>query len=276
MDQLQLDSIQTTLSHYATAFGIKILAALAFWIVGRWFVRLAINLLEKSLNKQSIDITMVRYSKSVGNVLLNILLLVGILGYLGIQTTTFAAVLAAAGVAIGMAWAGLLANFAAGVFLIVLRPFKVGDQIHVAGITGVVMEIGLFSTSINTPDNILTMIGNNKIFSDNIQNFSANPYRRVDLQCQLAGGADHVAAMALLRDKIAAIPNVIAQPAVDVEILEFTMVGPVLAVRPYCNNKDYWQVYFDTNRVMRESLAAAGFPAPMPAQMTIVHQDKTA
>ncbi len=276
MDQLTLDKIQTTLMTYATEFGVKVLAAIVFWLVGRWLVRITVSLLEKSLNKQAIDITMVRYSKSVSNVLLNILLLVGILGYLGIQTTTFAAVLAAAGVAIGMAWAGLLANFAAGVFLIVLRPFKVGDQIHVAGITGVVMEIGLFSTSLNTADNVLTMIGNNKIFSDNIQNFSANPYRRVDLQCQLAGGADHIAAMALLRDKIAAIPNVISQPAVDVEILEFTMVGPVLAVRPYCNNKDYWQVYFDANRVMREALATAGFPTPMPAQMTIVHQEKAA
>jgi small conductance mechanosensitive channel len=231
-------------------------------------------MLETSLNKQAVDVTMVRYTKSVGTATLNVLLLVGILGYLGIQTTTFAALLAAAGVAIGMAWAGLLANFAAGVFLIILRPFKVGNQIHVAGITGVVVEIGLFSTTINTSDNILTMVGNNKIFSDNIQNFSANAYRRVDLQCQLAGVADHNVAMTLLREKISAIPNVLAQPPIDVEILEFTLVGPVLAVRPYCDNAHYWQVYFDTNRIMRESLAAAGFPAPMPAQMTIVHQDK--
>lgn len=271
MDASQIEKYQNLVVGYATEFGVKMLAAIAFWVVGRWLVSVAVRMLENSLNKQSVDVTMVRYVKSVSNVTLNILLVVGILGYLGIQTTTFAALLAAAGVAIGMAWAGLLANFAAGVFLIVLRPFKVGDQIHVAGITGVVMEIGLFSTALNTSDNIRTMIGNNKIFSDNIQNFSTNAYRRVDLQCQLAGSADHLAAMKLLREKIAAIPNVLAQPAVDVEILEFTLVGPVLAVRPYCNNQDYWQVYFDTNRIMRESLAAAGFPAPMPAQLTLVH-----
>jgi len=166
----------------------------------------------------------------------------------------------------------LLANFAAGAFLIVLRPFKVGDFVTMAGITGTVTEIGLFATTINTPDNVSTVIGNNKIFGDNIQNFTHNPFRRVDLKCQLAGAADHQMAMQLLRERIAAIPNVIAEPGVDVEILEFTLVGPVLAVRPYCHNDHYWQVYFDTNRVIREALAEAGFPAPMPAQNVVVTQ----
>ncbi|MDD2775422.1 MAG: mechanosensitive ion channel family protein [Gallionella sp.] len=262
-----MENFQNMIVHYGTEFGIKILAAIAFWIVGRWLVGIAVNLIEKSLNKQFIDVTMVRYVKSITNVTLTVLLLIGILGYLGIQTTTFAALLAAAGVAIGMAWAGLLSNFAAGVFLIVLRPFKVGDQIVVSGITGVVKEIGLFATTLNTPDNILTLIGNNKIFSDNIQNHSTNAYRRVDLLCQLAGSADHVAAMKLLREKVAAIPNVMATPAVEVEILEFNLVGPMLVVRPYCNNVHYWQVYFDTNRTIRESLAAAGFPVPVATQL---------
>lgn len=267
MDTAQLSKYQELLVGYATEFGIKILVALAFWIVGRWFVRLAVSMLGGMLAKQSLDVTMTSYASSVANVTLNVLLIIGILGYLGIQTTTFAALLAAAGVAIGMAWSGLLANFAAGVFLIVLRPFKVGDQICAAGITGVVKEIGLFATAINTSDNILTLVGNNKLFSDNIQNFTANPYRRVDLQCQLSGAADHVAAMQLLRDKVSAIPNVLANPGVTVEILESNLLGPVLVVRPHCHNNDYWQVYFDTNRVIRESLAAAGFPAPMPTSV---------
>ncbi len=267
MDTAQLSKYQELLVGYATDLGIKLLAALAFWFVGRWFIGLAVRMLVGALNKKSIDVTMTRYINSITTVTLNILLIIGILGYLGIQTTTFAALLAAAGVAIGMAWSGLLANFAAGVFLIVLRPFKVGEQICAAGVTGVVQEIGLFSTTINTSDNIRTMVGNNKLFSDNIQNFSANGHRRVDLTCQLSGAADHVAAMQLLRQKIAAIPNVLAEPGVVVEILEFNLLGPVLVVRPFCNNRDYWQVYFDSNRVMRESLAAAGFPAPMPTSV---------
>mgnify|MGYP003402363403 FL=1 len=256
----------------ATELGLKVLAAVAFWVIGRWLISLAVGMVRASLEKQKVDPTVLRYVGSIVTVTLNVLLVIGILGYAGIQTTTFAALIAAAGVAIGLAWSGLLAHFAAGAFLVVLRPLKVGDFVTVGGITGTITELGLFTTTINTPDNVQTIIGNNKVFSDTIQNFSHNPFRRVDLKCQLSGAADHRAAMALLREKIAAIPNVLAEPKVDVEILDFTLVGPVLAVRPYCHNDNYWQVYFDTNKVIREALAEAGFPAPMPAQNVIVTQ----
>jgi small conductance mechanosensitive channel len=256
----------------ATDVGLKVLAAVAFWVIGRWLIGVAVGMVRASLERQKVDPTVLRYVGSIVTVTLNILLVIGILGYFGIQTTTFAALIAAAGVAIGMAWSGLLAHFAAGAFLVVLRPMKVGDFVTVAGVTGTVTELGLFTTVVNTPDNVQTIIGNNKVFSDTIQNFTANPFRRVDLKCQLSGAADHRAAMALLREKIATIPNVLAEPKVDVEILDFTLVGPVLAVRPYCHNDNYWQVYFDTNRMIREALGEAGFPAPMPAQNVIVTQ----
>src|SRR5262245_65232254 len=125
------------------------------------------------------------YMVNIVTVMLNIALVLGILGYFGVETTTFAALFAAAGVAIGMAWSGLLGNFAAGAFLVILRPFKVGDFVTVGGVTGTVEEVGLFATSIDTPDNVRTYVGNNKIFSDTIQNFSTNQYRRVDLSAQL-------------------------------------------------------------------------------------------
>jgi len=256
----------------ATDVGLKILAAIAFWVIGRWLIGLVIGMIRNSLERQKVDPTVLRYIGSVVTVTLNVLLVVGILGYFGIQTTTFAALIAAAGVAIGMAWSGLLANFAAGAFLVVLRPVKVGDFVTVGGVTGTVMELGLFTTTLNTPDNVQTIVGNNKIFGDTIQNYTTNPFRRVDLKCQLSGAADHQAAMVLLREKIATIPNVLHEPKVDVEILDFTLVGPVLAVRPYCHNDNYWQVYFDTNRMIREALGEAGFPAPMPAQNVIVTQ----
>lgn len=257
---------------YASDFGIKVLAAIAFWVIGRWLIRRVGSLVQSALERQKVDATIMRYLGTVINVTLNIVLVIGILGYFGIQTTSFAALFAAAGVAIGLAWSGLLSNFAGGVFLIILRPIKVGDFVTVGGITGTVKEVGLFVSAINTPDNVLTLVGNSKIFSDTIQNFSTNAYRRVDLKAQLSGAADHAAAMVLLKEKIATIPNVLADPAVDVEILEFNLVGPVLAVRPYCHTDHYWQVYFDTNRTIRESLAAAGFPAPMPAQVVFVSQ----
>lgn len=254
----------------AAGVGMKILGALILWVVGRWLIHVVVRLVQRSLERQKVDPTVLRYVGSIITVTLNIVLVIGILGYFGVQTTTFAALIAAAGIAIGMAWSGLLSNFAAGAFLIVLRPFKVGDFVTVGGLTGTVREIGLFATAIDTPDNVFTIIGNGKIFGDTIQNFSTNPFRRVDLKVQLAGSADAIAAMTLLKQKLATIPNVISSPAVDAEILEFNLVGPVLAVRPYCHTDHYWQVFFDSHKLIRQSLTEANFPAPMPAQSVIV------
>jgi small conductance mechanosensitive channel len=254
---------------YATEAGLKILAAIVLWIVGRWLIGLVGRMLQSAMSRQKVDPTLMRYIGSFVAITLNIVLVVAILGYFGVETTSFAALVAGVGIAIGAAWGGLLSNFAAGAFLIILKPFKVGDFVTAGGVTGTVKEIGLFATALDTPDNVMTLIGNAKIFADTIQNFTANPYRRVELKCQLAGAADHVAAMQLLRAKLATVPNVLTEPAVEVEILDFNLVGPVLAVRPFCHNDHYWQVYFDGNRVIREALAEAGFPAPMPAQLMI-------
>lgn len=270
MEMPDVNKYQDLVIGYATTFGVKIIAAIAFWIIGRWLIGVVLRVLNTALDKQLDDKTALRYVASAMNGLLNVLLVIGILGYFGIQTTTFAALLAAAGVAIGMAWSGLLANFAGGAFLIVLRPFKVGDMISAAGVTGVVKEIGLFSTTMITAENVITYVGNNKIFADNIQNFSANMYRRVDLKAQLSGSADAEAAIKQIKQNISKIANVLDSPAVDVEILEFQPAGPVLAVRPYCHNNHYWQVYFDTNKVIHETLGV--FPAPMPTQAVIVKQ----
>ena len=155
----------------------------------------------------------------------------------------------------------LLAHLAAGVFVLILRPFKVGDFIAAGGVQGTVEEVGLFVTRLKTLDNVDTYIGNNKIFSDTIQNFSANSYRRVDLVAQLHNAVDHMRAIQLLKERLAKIPNVASEPRPDVEILSFNPLGPMLAVRPYCNNAHYWQVYFDTNRAIREVFGEAGFPA---------------
>jgi small conductance mechanosensitive channel len=265
-----LGQYQQLAAHYATELGTRVIAVILFWLVGRWLIGMVGRMLHNVLEKQKVDPTLMRYIGNFVAVTLNIVLVVAILGYCGIQTTTFAALVAGIGIAVGAAWGGLLSNLAAGIFLVVLHPFKVGDFVTAAGVTGTIKEIGLFVTSINTPDNIMTLVGNAKIFSDTIQNFSANDFRRVELKCQLAGSADHAAAMHLLREKLATIPNVLKQPAVEVEIIELTLVGPVLAVRPFCHNDNYWQVYFDANRTIRESLAAAGFPSPMPAHMVLV------
>ncbi|MDV3353491.1 mechanosensitive ion channel family protein [Leptothoe sp. LEGE 181152] len=270
MNEAFLTNIASNATSILIAVGLKIVGALIFWIVGRWLIKFAIGLLTRSLKNTTIDPTLIIYLKSTVGVVLNVVLVVAILGFFGIETTSFAALLAAAGIAIGAAWSGLLAHFAAGAFLVILRPFKVGDFVAAGGVTGTIEEVGLFVTKINTMDNVMTIVGNNTIFSDTIQNFSTNPYRRVDLVAQLDNSVEPSQAIALLKEKLAAIPNVMTEPAPDVEILEFNPMGPVLAVRPYCNNNDYWQVYFDTNKVIREGFGQAGFPAP--AQHFTVHQ----
>src|SRR5215467_840989 len=246
----------------AISLAIAVVSALALWIVGRWIIGFVSRLIGRSMSKQQVDPTLIRYMANAVSAILNIVLVIGILGFFGVQTTSVAALIAAAGVAIGMAWSGLLANFAAGVFLVILQPFKVGDFVVAGGVMGTVEEVGLFVTSINTLDNIRNIVGNGKIFAEIIQNFTTNPYRRVDLQAQLDHTVDVHATIAALKANLAKIPNVLTNPAPDVEILTFTLAGPVLAVRPYCNNAHYWQVYFDTNRIIRDTGANAGLPAP--------------
>jgi small conductance mechanosensitive channel len=243
-------------------FGTRILGAIALWIIGRAIIGFCGRLIHRWLVHQHLDPTLGRYMVSATSIALNVILVIAILGIFGVETTTFAAVIAAAGVAIGIAWGGMLGNFAAGVFLVIFRPFKTGDFVSAGGVIGTVHEIGMFASSIDTPDNVRTIVGNNKIVGDTIQNFSANPYRRVDLTAQLAHGVDVKDAVAMLKERLARIPNVLAQPAPDVEILQFTLAGPVLAVRPYCSNAHYWQVYFDTNRAIRDSFSAARYPVP--------------
>ena len=178
---------------YATEAGLKVLAAIVLWVVGRWLIGVVGRLLQTALARQKVDPTLMRHLGNFVGISLNIVLVVAILGYFGVETTSFAALVAGIAIAIGAAWGGLLSNFAAGAFLIVLKPFKVGDFVNVAGLTGTVREIGMFATALDIPDNVMSLIGNARIFGDTIENFSTNPYRRVELKCLLAGSADHVA-----------------------------------------------------------------------------------
>ncbi len=260
--QSKMDALMTAGWNGLIALGISVLEAIALWIVGRWLIGFVIKLIGRGMTRQKIDPTLIRYMQNAIGAILNIVLVIAILGFFGIQTTSLAALIAAGGVAIGLAWSGLLANFAAGVFLVILQPFKVGDFVTAGGIMGTVHEIGLFVTYIDTLDNVRHIVGNGKIFGDVIQNYSTNAYRRVDLTAQLAHGVDVHVAMAALKKALAGIPNVMTNPAPDVEILTFNLAGPVLAVRPYCNNKDYWQVYFDTNQLIKETFTTAGFEVP--------------
>lgn len=246
----------------AVDFGLKVLGALALYMVGRWLIGIGVRALERVLTARNFDATLQRYIANILAVTLNIVLVVAILGYFGIETTSFAALLAGVGLAIGAAWSGLLGNFAAGAFLIIFRPYKVGDYVIAGEVEGTVTEIGLFNTVITTPDHVQAIVGNARISGEVVRNFSHLPHRRVDRTMQLAHGVDPLEVIDALKPRIAAIPNVLAEPAPTLEILDFNELGTVLAVRPHCHTDHYWQVWFDTNRAIVERATALALPPP--------------
>ncbi len=243
-------------------FLFKLVGAAALWIVGGWLIGLALRLLRRFFRQGTLDSTLVNYLLSIIGVLLRVVLIVAILGFFGVETTSFAALLAGAGIAIGAAWSGMLGNFAAGVFLQLFRPISVGDYIDGGGVEGTVNEVGMFVTSITSIDNVVNIVGNAKLFGDTIKNYSATPYRRVDLVAQLDNSADVARAITLLKEGIKKVPNQASEIDAEVEVLEFSERGPRLAVRPYAHTSHYWQVYFDANRMIVEVLGQAGFPVP--------------
>nr|WP_310523134.1 mechanosensitive ion channel family protein [Polymorphobacter sp.] len=247
---------------FVTALGLKVVGAIVLYMVGRWLIGFAVSMMSRVLTARNFDPTLQRYLANIVGVVLNIVLVVAILGYFGMQTTSFAALLAGVGLAVGAAWSGLLGNFAAGAFLIIFRPYKVGDYVVAGGVEGSVTEIGLFNTVITSPDNVQTIVGNGKVSGDTIKNFSTFAHRRVERTAQLAFGVDPLDAIARLKPALAAIPNVMKDPAPDVEIIDFNERGTVLAVRPYCHTSHYWQVTFDTNKLIASTFGAAGFPPP--------------
>ena len=259
---MDMQSIQNLLGTAVTDLAIKIAAAIAFWIIGRWLIGRVISVMQAAMNRNNVDPTLTKYLGSIIAIALNITLVLGILGYFGIQTTSFAAMLAGAGVAIGAAWSGMLGNFAAGAFMLVLLPYKVGDFVSIGGIVGTVHELGLFGTAIVTPDNVLTIVGNGKVFGDTVQNFSTLPARRVDRVAQLANGVDPLDAISRFKAAVALIPNISKEMPPEVNLLDFKLEGPQIAIRPYTHTDHYWQVYFDTNEAIVRVCKEAGWPAP--------------
>ena len=260
---MNIEAVWTFLSTQGIDFGLKLTGAIAAWIIGRWLIGIATRLVRRALERGGkIDPTLAKYLESIIGIILNVVLVLAVLDIFGVKTTSFAALLAGAGLAIGTAWGGLLTHFAAGVFLQVLRPYRVGDLVTVGGATGTVTELGLFGTTLTTGENVTVLVGNNKVLGDTIQNFSTLAWRRVDCTAKVANGVDVHEAIDRLKEAVLKIPNVTTQPPPDVEIMQFTPEGPLLCVRPYTHNSHYWQVYFDTHKAIVKTFGAAGYPVP--------------
>jgi small conductance mechanosensitive channel len=262
-------NLDTLVNLYLVPFGLKVIAAIAIWIIGGMFINTLARIVRRVLTARQFEATLINYALSATHVILRVLLVMGILEVCGITTTSFAAMIGAVGVALGVAWSGLLSNFAAGIFLVVLRPFKVGDYITAAGQTGSVADIGLVTTIITTDNNLRVIIGNNKLFSDIIVNYNVNPTRRTDLRCQIAYGVDPQEAIARLAERVTAIPNVLDNPAPSVVIQEFNSTGTLIALRIHTATPNFGQVYNDVQNAIAEVCLKQGWPAPATFQVAV-------
>ncbi len=262
-----METAKTFLVTKGVDFIVQLLAAIALYIVGRWVIRGVRGVARRALDHRHLDPTLAKYIDQTLGVLLTILLVIAALGVVGVQTNTLAGLLAAAGVAIGVAWSGLLSNIAAGLFMVALRPFKKGDTVQIGGIVGDVELIGFFGTSLLAPDGTKVMVGNAKALADNIHNLSAVPHRRIDARAQLPWGCDVSAFHENVRRRLAQEPKILALPALIVETLDNNAAGPVAVIRPFCVPADYGEVFFLTNRIVAEEITKAGLTAPSPAAL---------
>lgn len=264
--------IQQIFNDYVMPWGINIVMAILIFVIGRWVVNIVTSLVIKLMQRANMDEILVSFLSSIMRSVLLLFVLVAALDQLGVNTTSFIALLGAAGLAIGLSLQGSLQNFASGVMLIVFRPFKKGDFVEVAGTSGVIAEIGIFTTTMTTPDNKLIIVPNGAIYSDTITNYSAKDTRRVDMVYGIGYGDDIHKAKQILTDIIAADDRVLADPAPTIALGELGDSSVNFLVRPWVNSGDYWALMWDTNEKVKDTFDANGISIPFP-QMDI-HVDK--
>ncbi len=250
-------------------YGTQVIAALIILIVGLFVINMMVRLVKRVMKKRGIDTTL---QKFLGNLLgwtLKILLFVVVASKLGIETTSFAAVIGAAGLAIGLALQGSLANFAGGVLIMIFKPFKIGDLIEAQGIIGVVKEIQIFTTQLNTPGNKLAIIPNGSLSNGNILNYTAEGTLRVDHVIGVSYDADIKQTKDILMKVLTSNPKVLKEPLPTVNVSALADSSVNFAVRPWVAAQDYWDVYFEVLEDAKNALDAAGIEIPYPHSVEI-------
>ena len=255
-----VDMVQTL----AAAYGIKVIAAIVIFVIGKWISGVLSRAVGKAMGRAQSDEILVKFVANIAYAALLAFVILAALAQLGIQTTSFIAIIGAAGLAIGLALQGSLSNFAAGVMLIIFRPFKVGDFIEAAGTSGVVEEILIFSTKMRSPDNKQLYVPNGGILSGTIVNYSAKEQRRVDMVFGCGYGDDIRKAKALLEQIVADNALVLDEPAPTIGVLELGDNSVNFAVRPWVNNSDYWDAYFQITEAVKQGFDEAGISIPFP------------
>ena len=257
-----------------TLYGLKVIAAVVVFVVGRWIAKGVTKFAEKVMNKRQVDPTIVSFVANMTYIALLVFVVLAALGQLGIQTTSFIAVIGAAGLAIGLALQGSLANFTAGFLMIIFRPFKVGDYIEGAGTAGTVEAIQIFTTQLKTPDNKTVIIPNAGLTSGNIINWSVKGTRRVDLVMGIGYGDDIDKARTIMADILAKDERVLKDPAPKIAVVELADSSVNFVVRPWVKLEHYWDVYFDTTENIKKSFDAQGISIPFPQRDVHMYEHK--
>ncbi len=260
----QVSQLWAQVQDIVVLWGLKVIAAIAIFIIGRWIAMGVRKGVHRVMEKTGTDPIIVGFVGSISYIALLAFVIIAALGQLGIQTTSFIAILGAAGLAIGLALQGSLANFAAGFLMIMFRPFRVGDFIEGAGVAGVVESIQIFTTTMKTGDNKTIIIPNAKLSGDNIINYSAKPTRRVDMTVGVAYDADLSNVRDVLKDIISKESRIHADPEPLIAVAELADSSVNLVVRVWTDTGDYWAVMFAMNETIKNRFGAEGIGIPFP------------
>jgi small conductance mechanosensitive channel len=263
MDASTEQLIENTLT-LVSAWGLQVVGAIAVLIVGRWIAGLLRRAATRGLERARIDPTLVPFLAGIAYYLALAVVLIAVLGLFGLETTSLVAVVGAAGLAVGLAMQGTLANFSSGVMLLVFRPFGKGDFVEVAGVKGSVQQVGIFTTTLSTPDNVRIIVPNSSVSGAIISNYSANDTRRNDLIFGVCYGDDLADAEDAIRRVLAADSRVLKDPEPAVAVAELADSSVNFVVRPWCRKDDYWPLRFDLTRRIKEELESSGCSIPFP------------
>jgi small conductance mechanosensitive channel len=257
-----------------TLYGLKIVSAVAIFVIGRWVAKGITRLIERLMVKRKVDETLVSFVSNMGYVALLAFVIIAALNKLGIQTASFIAVIGAAGLAIGLALQGSLSNFAAGILMIIFRPFKVGDYIEGAGVAGTVEAIQIFTTQLKTPDNKTIIIPNSKISSDNIVNYSTKGTRRVELVFGIAYDDDIDKARQIIMEIITDDARVLKDPEPVVVVSELADSSVNLTTRAWAKSADVWNIFFETTENVKKAFDAQRITIPFPQRDVHIYEQK--
>ena len=264
MDQEAIRSALQALVPYVTTYGLQALGAVVILLAGEVGSSLGARIVVGLLQRAKADATVTSFVSSLVRYGILVFAVIAALAKFGVQTASFVAVLGAAGLAVGLALQGSLSNFAAGVLILIFRPFNVGDFVTIGGASGTVVLIGIFTTTLHSPDNQKIVVPNSAVTAGTIVNVTANETRRVDLRASIGYGDDIGKATGVLEGIVAAHPKVLADPAPVVRVVELGESSVDFVVRPWVNTPDYWDVYFDLTRAIKEEFDKAGICIPFP------------